>query len=127
MALGIGPGDEVITTPFTFFATVGSIVRTGATPVIVDIDPLTYNINPELIEPAVTRRTKAIMPVHLFGQVCHMDPIMEVAANYGLHVIEDAAQSTTATYKGRKAGSIGTCGCFTSSLARTWERPAMAA
>jgi dTDP-4-amino-4,6-dideoxygalactose transaminase len=112
MALGIGPGDEVITTPFTFFATAGSIARTGATPVFVDIDPRTYNINPELIGMAVTSRTKAIMPVHLFGQMCDMDPIMEAAGKHGLHVVEDAAQSVTATYKGRKAGSIGTCGCF---------------
>jgi dTDP-4-amino-4,6-dideoxygalactose transaminase len=112
MALGIGAGDEVITTPFTFFATAGSIARTGATPVFVDIDPRTYNINPELIEPAVTKRTKAIMPVHLFGQMCDMDPIMETADKHGLHVIEDAAQSITATHRGRKAGSIGKCGCF---------------
>jgi dTDP-4-amino-4,6-dideoxygalactose transaminase len=112
MALGIGPGDEVITTPFTFFATAGSIARTGATPVFVDIDPRTYNINPELIGMAVTSRTKAIMPVHLFGQMCDMDPIMRVASAHSLYVIEDAAQSITATYKGRKAGSIGSCGCF---------------
>jgi dTDP-4-amino-4,6-dideoxygalactose transaminase len=112
MALAIGPGDEVITTPFTFFATAGSIARTGATPVFVDIDPRTYNINPELIEPVVTKRTKAIMPVHLFGQMSDIDPIMEAANRHGLRVIEDAAQSITATYKGRKAGSIGTCGCF---------------
>jgi len=112
MALGIGHGDEVITTPFTFFATAGSIARTGATPVFVDVDPRTYNINPELIEPAVTPRTKAILPVHLFGQMCDMGPIMRVATKCGLSVIEDAAQSITSTYKGRKAGSIGTCGCF---------------
>jgi dTDP-4-amino-4,6-dideoxygalactose transaminase len=112
MALGIGPGDEVITTPFTFFATAGSIARTGARPVFVDIDSRTYNINPELIEPAMTKRTKAILPVHLFGQMCDMDPIMEIAKRRGLYVVEDAAQSITATYKGRKAGSVGTCGCF---------------
>jgi dTDP-4-amino-4,6-dideoxygalactose transaminase len=112
MALGIGPGDEVITTPFTFFATAGSIARTGATPVFVDIDPRTYNIDPELIEQAVTPRTRAILPVHLFGQMCDMDPIMNVANRHGLYVIEDAAQSITASYKGRKAGSIGTVGCF---------------
>ena len=112
MTLGIGPGDEVITTPFTFFATAGSIARTGATPVFVDIDPRTYNINPELIEPAVTKRTKVIMPVHLFGQMCDMDPIMEIATRHGLYVIEDAAQAITASYKGRKAGSIGIVGCF---------------
>jgi dTDP-4-amino-4,6-dideoxygalactose transaminase len=112
MALGLGPGDEAITTPFTFFATAGSIVRTGATPVFVDIDPRTYNINPELIERAITPRTKAIVPVHLFGQMCDMDPIMRIADRHGLTVIEDAAQSITATYKGRKAGSIGAAGCF---------------
>jgi dTDP-4-amino-4,6-dideoxygalactose transaminase len=112
MALGLGPGDEVITTPFTFFATAGSIARTGATPVFVDIDPRTYNINPALIERAVTSRTKAILPVHLFGQMCDMDPIMEIASKYGLYVIEDAAQSITATYKEHKAGSMGTVGCF---------------
>jgi len=112
MALGIGPGDEVITTPFTFFATAGSITRCGATPVFVDIDPQTFNIDPMLIERAVTARTKAIMPVHLFGQMCEMDPLMEIASKHGLFVIEDAAQSITATYKGRMAGSIGTVGCF---------------
>jgi dTDP-4-amino-4,6-dideoxygalactose transaminase len=84
----------------------------GATPVFVDIDPRTYNINPELIEPALTKRTKAIMPVHLFGQMCDMDPIMEIAGRHRLHVIEDAAQAITAIYKDRKAGSIGSCGCF---------------
>ena len=112
MSLNIGLGDEVITTPFTFFATAGSIARTGATPVFVDIDPKTFNIDPELIEAAVTARTKAIMPVHLFGQMCEMDAIMAIAVKHKLYVIEDAAQSISATYKGRKAGSIGTVGCF---------------
>ena len=112
MALGLGPGDEAITTPFTFFATAGSIARTGATPVFVDIDPRTYNIDPELIERAITPRTKAIVPVHLFGQMCDMDPIVRIADRHGLYVVEDAAQSITATYKGRKAGSIGAAGCF---------------
>ena len=112
MSLDIGPDDEVITTPFTFFATVGCIVRTGARPVFVDIDPATYNINPELIEQAVTSKTRAIIPVHLFGQMADMDPIMGIADRYNLMVIEDAAQSITSTYKGRKAGSIGTAGCF---------------
>jgi dTDP-4-amino-4,6-dideoxygalactose transaminase len=121
MSLEIGAGDplrprseasEVITTPFTFFATVGCISRVGAKPVFVDIDPLTYNINPKLIESAVTKKTKAIMPVHLFGQMADMDPIMKVAAKHGLSVIEDAAQSISSTYKGKKAGSIGTVGCF---------------
>jgi len=112
MSLDIKTGDEVITTPFTFFATVGSIARTGARPVFVDIDPRTFNINPELIKSAVTGKTRAIMPVHLFGQIADMDPIMEIANRYNLFVIEDAAQSITSTYKGRKAGSIGTVGCF---------------
>jgi dTDP-4-amino-4,6-dideoxygalactose transaminase len=112
MSLNIGPGDEVITTPFTFFATVGCISRVGATPVFVDIDPKTYNIDPDQIETAVTRRTKAIIPVHLFGQMADMDPLMGVADRYKLTVIEDAAQSITSTYKGKKAGGIGTAGCF---------------
>jgi len=112
MSLDIGAGDEVITTPFTFFATAGSISRTGATPVFVDIDPKTYNIDPALIEAAVTDKTKAIMPVHLFGQMADMEAIMTIADKHGLAVIEDAAQSITSIYKGRKAGSIGTAGCF---------------
>ena len=112
MSLDIGPGDEVITTPFTFFATVGCIARVGARPVFVDIDPKTFNINPQLIDSAITPKTKAIMPVHLFGQMADMDPIMEIANKYNLVVVEDAAQSITSTYKGRKAGSIGTVGCF---------------
>jgi dTDP-4-amino-4,6-dideoxygalactose transaminase len=112
MSLDIGIDDEVITTPFTFFATVGCIVRAGAKPVFVDIDPETFNINAELIESVVTERTKAVMPVHLFGQMADIDPIMEVANKYNLAVIEDAAQSITSTYKNRKAGSVGTVGCF---------------
>jgi dTDP-4-amino-4,6-dideoxygalactose transaminase len=112
MSLDIGAGDEVITTPFTFFATAGCIARTGAKPVFVDIDPRTFNINPGLISSAVTKRTEAIMPVHLFGQMADMDPIMEIANKHKLAVIEDAAQSITGTYKGSKAGSIGTVGCF---------------
>lgn len=112
MSMDIGPGDEVITTPFTFFATAGCIARAGARPVFVDIDPRTFNINPALIERAVTPRTRAILPVHLFGQMCDMDPIMEIAGRYSLSVIEDGAQAISATYKGRQAGSIGTAGCF---------------
>ncbi len=112
MVLGIGAGDEVITTPYTFFATAGSIWRTGARCVFVDIEPDTFNIDPARIAAAVTKKTKAIMPVHLFGQVAEMDPIMEVAGKHGLHVIEDAAQAIGAGYRGRKAGSIGTVGCF---------------
>ncbi|OHB59871.1 MAG: transcriptional regulator [Planctomycetes bacterium RBG_13_44_8b] len=112
MSLGIGNGDEVITTPFTFFATAGCIARVGAKPVFVDIDLKTYNINPSLIEKAVTKKTKAIIPVHLFGQMADMDPITAIAEKHNLYVIEDAAQSISSTYKGKKAGSIGTCGCF---------------
>jgi dTDP-4-amino-4,6-dideoxygalactose transaminase len=112
MALNIGPGDEVITTPFTFFATAGSIFRTGAKPVFVDIDPQTYNIDPARIEAAITKRTRAIMPVHLYGQMADMDPIMQIAGKFSLAVIEDAAQAISSTYKGKKAGQMGTCGCF---------------
>ena len=112
MSLDIGPGDEVITTGFTFIATGGCIARIKATPVFVDIDPRTYNINPALVDRAITDKTKAIMPVHLFGQMVDMEPVMAIAAEHNLAVIEDAAQSITSTYKGKKAGSIGTVGCF---------------
>ncbi|MCF7956685.1 MAG: DegT/DnrJ/EryC1/StrS family aminotransferase [Phycisphaerae bacterium] len=112
MSLDIGPGDEVITTPFTFFATGGCIARTGAKPVFVDIDEKTYNIDPTLIEAAVTDKTKAIVPVHLYGQMADMDPIMRIAGSCGLAVIEDAAQSISSTYNKKPAGSIGTAGCF---------------
>jgi len=112
MAMGIGPGDEVVTSPYSFFATAGCVVRLGATPVFVDIDPQTYNIDPSLIEAAVTSRTKAIMPVHLFGQSADMDPILAVASRAGISVIEDACQSIGARYKGRIVGGIGTVGCF---------------
>ena len=116
MALNIGPGDEVITTPFTFFATAGSIARVGATPVFVDIDPLTYNINPDLIESKITAKTKAIIPVHLFGQMANMTPIMAIAKKHNLRVIEDAAQAigSKTMYDGKMqpAGSIGDLGCF---------------
>jgi dTDP-4-amino-4,6-dideoxygalactose transaminase len=112
MSLGLKQGDEVITTTFTFFATGGCIARTGARPVFVDIDPRTYNIDPKAVEKAVTPKTKAIVPVHLFGQMADMDPIMALAKTHNLAVVEDAAQAIGATYKGRKAGSIGTLGCF---------------
>ena len=112
MALGIGPGDEVITTPYTFFATAGCIARVGATPVFVDIDPETYNIDAGRVAAAVTAKTRAIIPVHLFGQVADMDPIMALAARHKLAVIEDAAQAIGAKYQGRPAGSFGTTGCF---------------
>lgn len=112
MALDTRPGDEVITTPFTFFATGGAIARLGARPVYVDIDPATFNIDPAAIERAITEKTRAIMPVHLFGQVAEMDEIMEIAARHNLYVIEDAAQAIGAEYKGRRAGSIGHIGCL---------------
>jgi dTDP-4-amino-4,6-dideoxygalactose transaminase len=112
MVLGIGPGDEVVTVPFTFFATAGCIARTGAKPVFVDIEPDTFNMNPALLEQAITPRTKAIVPVHLFGQCADMDPILAVAARHGLPVIEDAAQAIGATYHDRPAGSMGTLGCL---------------
>lgn len=112
MAEKIGYGDEVITSPFTFFATAGAVARVGATPVFVDIQAETYNINPELIEAAITSRTKAIIPVHLFGQCCDMDKINAIAKKHNLIVIEDACQSIGAEYKGKKAGSLGDYGCF---------------
>ncbi len=112
LAAGIGKGDEVITTPFTFIATVSAIDYTGATPVFVDIDPVSFTIDPAKIEAAITPRTKAILPVHLYGQPADMDPIMEIAKRHGLVVIEDAAQAHGAEYKGRRVGSIGDLGCF---------------
>jgi dTDP-4-amino-4,6-dideoxygalactose transaminase len=112
MAENIGPGDEVITVPYTFFATVGCISRVGATPVFVDIDPVTYNMNPAEIEAKITKRTRAIMPVHLYGQMADMDAIMAIAKKHNLVVIEDAAQAIGSEYKGRRAGSIGDYGCF---------------
>lgn len=112
MALDVGPGDEVITSPYTFFATAGTIARIGARPVFVDIDPATFNLDPERVERAITPRTKAIMPVHLFGQMVDMDRLMEIATRHHLPVIEDAAQAIGAEHKGRRAGSIGDLGCF---------------
>jgi dTDP-4-amino-4,6-dideoxygalactose transaminase len=112
MALGVSRGDEVVTTPYTFFATAGAIARLGAVPVFADIDPRTYNITPGGIESVVSERTKAIMPVHLFGQCADMDPIIEVAGRHGLPVVEDAAQAIGAEYRGRRAGSLGRAGCF---------------
>ncbi len=111
-ALGVGPGDEVITVAYTFFSTAGVISRLGAVPVFVDVDPKTYNINPDLIAEKITPRTKAIMPVHLFGQCAEMDPILALAERHGLKVVEDAAQAIGAQYHGRKAGSMGHLGCF---------------
>ena len=112
MAEGIGAGDEVITTPYTFFATVGAIARVGAVPVFADIDPATYNIDPAKIEERITPRTKAIIPVHLYGQCADMDAILAIAQKHGLLVIEDACQAIGAEWKGRRAGSMGDYGCF---------------
>ncbi len=112
MAEDIGPGDEVIAPPFTFFATAGAVSRVGATPVFVDIEPDGFNIDPRAFEKAITPKTRAVIPVHLFGQCAEMDAIMDIAARHRLVVIEDAAQSIGSEYKGRRAGSMGHYGCF---------------
>lgn len=112
MALGIGPGDEVITTTYSFFATAGAVVRLGARPVLVDIDPVTYNIDTAALDAALTPRTRAILPVHLFGLCADMDPVLAVAARAGIPVIEDAAQAIGSSYHGRPAGGMGAFGCF---------------
>lgn len=112
IASGIGPGDEVITTPMTFCATVNAIIHSGATPVLADIDPLTLNINPEMIEATITPHTRAILPVHFAGRPCEMDVIMTIADKHGLKVIEDCAHAIETEYKGKKVGTIGDFGCF---------------
>ena len=113
MALGIGHGDEVITSPYSFFATAGAIARLGARPVFVDIEPVAFNINPEELEAAFTPRTKAVLPVHLFGQCADMKPVLATSVRHGVPVIEDAAQALGAQYRdGRRAGTMGTLGCF---------------
>jgi len=112
MAAGIGAGDEVITTPFTFFATAGTVSRLGAKPIFVDVDAETYNIAPAKIEAKITKKTRAIIPVHIFGQIAQMQPIMEIARKHKLLVIEDAAQAMGATQDGKQAGSIGDIGCY---------------
>lgn len=112
LALGVKPGDEVITVPATFMATAEAITYCGAKPVFVDIDETTYTMDASQLEAAITPRTKAIIPVHLFGQMCDMDPILAVAKKHSLPVIEDACQAHGATYRGRKAGTLGEAGCF---------------
>ncbi len=112
LAVGVGPGDEVITTPHTFVATVAAIRYTGARPIFVDIDPRSFTIDPSPIEAAITPRTKAIIPVHLYGQPADMDPILAVARKHRLAVIEDAAQAHDAEYKGRRVGALGDLACF---------------
>lgn len=112
LAAGVGPGDEVITVSMTFVATTAAVLYTGAKPVFVDVDPVTWTMDPALIEAAITPRTRAILPVHLHGLIADMDPIMAIARRHGLVVIEDAAQAHGAEYKGRRAGSIGDLGCF---------------
>ena len=112
MALGLEPGDEVITTPFTFFATAGCVVRVGAKPVFVDVNPDSFNIDPAAIEEKITEKTRAIIPVHLFGQLAQMKPIMDIARRRNLAVIEDACQAIGASQDGVKAGNFGDCGCF---------------
>lgn len=112
LAAGVGPNDEVITVPHTFVATVAAIGYTGARTVFVDIDPTTYTLDPDQLEQAITPRTKALLPVHLYGQIADMDAILAIAHKHGLVVIEDAAQAHGATYNGRPAGSLGALGCF---------------
>ena len=111
-ALGVGPGDEVICPPFTFFATVGAICRLGAKPVFADIDPVSFNIDPLQIEAKITERTRALMIVHLFGQTAEMDPIWTIAERHNLPIIEDAAQAIGAEYRGKRAGTLGGIACF---------------
>ena len=112
MALGVGPGHEVITPTFSFFATAGTVSRLGATPVFVDIDPMTFNADPGAIAAAITPRTRAILPVHLYGLAADMAPIMEAAARAGVPVVEDAAQAIGARYRDRQVGSFGVAGCY---------------
>jgi dTDP-4-amino-4,6-dideoxygalactose transaminase len=112
MAIDLKPGDEVITTPYTFFATAGAVTRLGAKPVFVDIDPLTFNIDPAALDGVLTKRTRAIIPVHLYGQMADMTPIMKIAEEHNVYVIEDAAQAIGSEYQGQRAGSIGHLACF---------------
>lgn len=112
LGLGIGPGDEVITSPFTFFASAGAIHRVGARPKFVDIDPATYNFDPNQVEAAIDEKTKAIMPVHIFGQCAEMEPLWRISASKNIPIVEDACQAIGAEYRGRRAGVLGRVGCF---------------
>jgi dTDP-4-amino-4,6-dideoxygalactose transaminase len=112
MAIGVKPGDEVITTPYSFFATAGVIARLGAVPIFADIDPETFNIDPNKIESKISSRTRALIPVHLFGRMARMDAIVGITKRHGIRVIEDAAQGIGSEYRGRRAGSLGHLGCF---------------
>ena len=124
----VGPGDEVVVPTFTFFATAGSVARLGAVPVFADIDPLTFNIDPYEIEKKITGRTKAIIPVHLFGQCADMNAIFDIAEQFGIAVIEDAAQSFGADYKGQRCGTLGAISCFSleAGMSTFWWRALMA-
>jgi dTDP-4-amino-4,6-dideoxygalactose transaminase len=130
MALGVGPGDEVITSPFSFFASAGEVARLNAKPVFVDIEPATFNLDPSKLEAAITPRTKAIEPVHLYGQCADMDPILEIGKRRGIPVIEDACQAVAASYKGRVAGAMGLAAAFsfypTKNLAAAGDAGAVA-
>lgn len=112
VALGVGPGDEVIVPSLTYIASANAVTYCGASPVLVDNDPRTFNLDPAKLEALITSRTKAIMPVHLYGQICDMDPILDVARRHGLKVVEDAAEAVGATYKGKKSGALGDCATF---------------
>jgi dTDP-4-amino-4,6-dideoxygalactose transaminase len=112
LAADIGPGDEVITTPFTFVATAAAIYYAGARAVLVDIDPQTYTLDPARLEAAITPKTRAVIPVHLYGQTANMAPILEIAERHGIMVLEDACQAHGAEYRGRRAGALGAMGCF---------------
>jgi dTDP-4-amino-4,6-dideoxygalactose transaminase len=118
LACGIGSGAEVVTTPFSFFASTSVILQTGAKPIFADINPSTYNISPANVKKSITERTRAIEPVHLYGQPCEMDELLETASEHDLYVIEDAAQAIGAEYKGRKAGSLGDVGCFSTYVSK---------